>query len=88
MSATPHAKKAKAKKAKKISFSLSEREGEKLRIYALEHGISRPVAAKRLVREALKQYHPAANDKEPQNQLGLFDILQVDILNNTSKIID
>lgn len=88
MKTTSQVKKAKAKKNKKISITLPEREGEVLKVYAKELGITRPAAVKRIVRETLKQYKTALAKAEPQNQLGLFDSLQVDIFNNTSKTSD
>ena len=88
MKTTSQVKKAKAKKTKKISITLPEREGEVLKVYAKELGITRPAAVKRIVRETLKQYKTAAAKAEPKNQLGLFDSLQVDIFNNTSKTSD
>ncbi len=88
MKTTSQVKKAKAKKTKKISITLPEREGEVLKVYAKELGITRPAAVKRIVRETLKQYKTAVAKAEPKNQLGLFDSLQVDIFNNTSKTSD
>ena len=88
MKTTSQVKKAKAKKNKKISITLPEREGEVLKVYAKELGITRPAAVKRIVRETLKQYKTALAKAEPKNQLGLFDSLQVDIFNNTSKTSD
>lgn len=73
-------------KRKKISFTLPEREGEILSLYAKENGISRPAAVRRMVRTALQQYSSALRHAEPRNQLGLFDVVQIDIFNSTSKI--
>jgi len=73
-------------KRKKISFTLPEREGEILSLYAKENGISRPAAVRRMVRAALQQYSSALRHAEPRNQLGLFDVVQIDIFNSTSKI--
>lgn len=75
-------------KAKKISITLPEREGEMLKSYAADLGISRQAAVKRMVRDALKQYKSSVATPEPRNQLGLFDTLQIDIFNNASKIND
>ncbi len=88
MSSTSQVKKAKTRKAKKISITLPEREGERLKMYAKELGISRPAAVRRIVRDALKQYKVTSHKDEPQNQLGLFDTLQVDIFNNRTKTAD
>lgn len=73
-------------KKKKISFALPEREGEMLARYAKEKGISRPAAVRRMVRTALQQYSSTIQHSEPQNQLGLFDVVQIDIFNSTSKV--
>lgn len=73
---------------KRITFSLPEREGEILNAYAKELGISRPVAVRRMVKTALRQYASSRSQDEPRNQLGLFDVLQIDIFNSTSKVND
>ena len=75
-------------KKKKITFTLPEREGEVLSLYAKENGISRPAAVRRMVRAALHQYYSALSHAEPRNQLGLFDVVQIDIFNSTSKVND
>ena len=66
----------------KISFTLPEREGEMLSLYAKENGISRPVAVRRMVRSALHQYASTLRRTEPSNQLDLFDVVQIDIFGN------
>ena len=71
-----------------ISITLPEREGEMLKRFAQQNCTTRPAAVRRMVIDALKQYKVAASKAEPQNQLGLFDTLQVDIFNNTSKLSD
>ena len=81
-------KKAGTRKAKKISITLSEREGEMLKRFAKEYGTTRPAAARRMVLDALRQYKVSAAKAEPKNQLGLFDTLQVDIFNNAAKLSD
>lgn len=73
-------------KKRKISFTLPEREGEMLTLYAKEKGISRPDAVRRMVRTALQQYASNLQHSEPRNQLGLFDVVQIDIFNSTSKV--
>jgi hypothetical protein len=74
------------KKVKKISIALPERDGEVLKRCAKDAGVSCPVMAKRLLKEALKQHRNNHQKEEPRNQLGLFDTIQVDIFNNTSKV--
>lgn len=80
--------KCQVRKTKKISITLPEREGELLAQYAKELGTTRPAAAHRILREFLRQYKPSVGDSQPQNQLGLFDTIQIDIFNNTSKSSD
>ena len=88
MCANKKTKRPRASKAKIISITLPEREGEMLKRFAQQNGTTRPAAVRRMVIDALKQYKVAASKAEPQNQLGLFDTLQVDIFNNTSKLSD
>lgn len=80
-------KTSKQKKPKKvkISVTLSEREGELLKLYAAEQGTSRPAALRRILRERLKDYVQQLAKEGPKNQLGLFDSVQIDIFNNTSR---
>jgi len=74
---------------KKITITLSEKEGDWLSLYAQDLGISRPAVVRRLVREGLRQYKSMRGGRiEPKNQLDLFDSIQVDIFNNTSKTED
>ena len=72
-------------KAKRFCFALPARDAELLKLYADHHGITRPDAVRRILREQLKQYASNLPKPEPKNQLELFDTLQVDIFNNTSK---
>lgn len=79
-------KRPKMRRIKKITITLSEKEGEWLSLYAQDLGISRPDVVRRLVREGLKQYKSIRGGNfEPDNQLNLFDSIQVDIFNNTTK---
>ena len=71
-------------KRKKYSISLSEREGRMLQIYADSHSLTRPEALRHLVKSQLHQINVAAKSATPENQLGLFDSIQVDIFNNTA----
>ena len=68
---------------KKISFALPEREGEMLALYAKEMGVSRPAAVRRMVKSALREHFQDRPKAQPENQLGLFDAVQIDIFNNT-----
>ncbi len=76
------------KKSKKITLTLSDRDYRKLTLLAASQNITRPLAAKRLLHE---QIASLSFDKAPavcQNQLGLFDSLQINIFNETSVASD
>lgn len=81
---------ARKPKKKKVVITLPEREGEMLKAYARLNGTTCPAAVHRMVRQALRQFkaESAQSKPEPQNQLNLFDTIQVDIFNNTSKVIN
>lgn len=70
---------------KKLTLSLSEREAQLLALYAADQGATKSVAVRRLLRTALADYSKKIATQEPKNQLGLFDSIQYDIFNNTSK---
>ena len=70
---------------KKLTLSLSERESQLLSLYAADQGTAKSVAVKRLLKTALSEYAKKLSTQEPANQLGLFDSIQYDIFNNTSK---
>ena len=77
---------SKMRRLKKITITLSEKEGEWLSLYAQDLGISRPDVVRRLMREGLRQYKASRGGSVvPENQLELFDSIQVDIFNNTTK---
>lgn len=77
----------KPKKTYKRTFSITlpEREGRLLKMYADDHGVTRPEALRRMVREALRQYKEQKGNIQPDNQLGLFDCVQMDIFGNFSQ---
>lgn len=75
----------KAKKHKKFSFSLPEREGEMLSRYADSEGLSRPEAVRRILKSYLSEHVQNVTTTSPKNQLDIFDSVQIDIFNNTSK---
>ena len=81
----PMKKKKPAKKTKKVVLSMSMRDFEKLSAYAKSSKTSRPLAAKRLIRAQLATLAVGTKPKEAENQLGLFDSMQLDIFNGTSK---
>ncbi|MBR1784700.1 MAG: hypothetical protein IJ760_04600 [Bacteroidales bacterium] len=76
----------KRQKTKKYTLTLSEPELQRLTRYAALDGVSRPTALRRIVSDALRQRGDSASHDE--RQLGLFDTLQIDIFNNTSKTIN
>ena len=73
-------------KLKKYTLTLSEPEVRRLTAYAAESGIERPVALHRIVSQALRTYEAAPADRRDKRQLGLFDSVQIDIFNNTTKV--
>lgn len=79
------ASKSKAIKKVKVSFSLSSKEGELLKLYAARQGLHRSVAIKKILKEHLQPFAEQLKKEGPENQLGLFDtVLQYDIFNNAS----
>lgn len=79
----------KMQKKHKMIISFSAKEREVLSLYASEMGVSRPVALRRIVKRQLREYlrnHNLVSDV-PANQLDIFDSVQIDIFNNTSKTI-
>lgn len=78
-------KKKNTKKAKKITVTLSYTDYERISVLAKTQRVSRPLLAKRLLRAQLSALAVSSTKKEAKNQLGLFDSMQLDIFNNTSK---
>ena len=76
--------KQKKPRLKKYTLVLSESEMRRLTRYAEQEGVDRPAALHRIVSQALRQVPLAPADRRDENQLGLFDSLQIDIFNNTS----
>ena len=73
-------------KAKRYTVALSECEMRRLTVYAASSGVDRPTALARLLKQALREV--ASGIKVPdidENQLRLFDSVQIDIFNNTEK---
>lgn len=73
-------------KTKKYTLTLSEHELRRLTAYAASSGIERPVALHRIVSQALQQYKEHASEQKDKRQLCLFDSVQIDIFNNTTKV--
>lgn len=75
-------------KSRKYTITLSECEMRRLTAYAASCGVDRPAALGRLVRQSLREAAAGLQSDAAQdlNQLGLFDTLQIDIFNNTSKV--
>ena len=76
----------KSPKTKKYTLTLSEPEVRRLSAYAASCGIERPVALHRIVSQALREYATAPATRQDKRQLGLFDAVQIDIFNNTTKV--
>ncbi|MCR5065214.1 MAG: hypothetical protein K6A67_05530 [Bacteroidales bacterium] len=79
-------KKKNSKKAKRIVVTLSSRDYEKLSEIARRDKATRPIIAKRLIRNQLATITIEKQQKAVANQLGLFDSVQIDILGGTSKV--
>lgn len=73
-------------RTKKYTLTLSECEVRRLTAYATASGIERPVALHRIVSQALRDYSVAPPCQSDKRQLGLFDTVQIDIFNNTTKV--
>ncbi len=73
-------------KTKKYTLTLSEPEVRRLTAYAASSGIERPVALHRIVSAALREVDIATATQCDKRQLGLFDSVQIDIFNNTTKV--
>jgi hypothetical protein len=78
--------KTKKPRLKKYTLVLSEPEMRRLTRYAEQEGVDRPVALHRIVSQTLRQVPLSPVDRRDENQLGLFDSLQIDIFNNTQAI--
>ncbi|MCR5193644.1 MAG: hypothetical protein K6D59_10100 [Bacteroidales bacterium] len=70
---------------KKIIVSLSLRDFNKLTALAKKENATRPVMARRLLGAKMAEISMEKTPKQSPNQLGLFDSLQYDIFNGTSK---
>lgn len=78
--------KSKRPQSRKFSVSLSDKDGEILKLYAQKHGMTRPDAIRKILREHLRPYAEMVAKEGPENQLGLFDILQMDIFDNARPV--
>ncbi|MBQ9417406.1 MAG: hypothetical protein IJU19_02370 [Bacteroidales bacterium] len=80
--------KKKAHKTKKYTLLLTECELRRLTAIADAYKVSRPVALARLTRQGLREAaaHLPKRENCAANQLGLFDIVQIDIFNNLKKV--
>ncbi len=79
-------KSMKKPRVKRYTLTLSEMEMRRLNVYAEQSGIDRPTALHRIVSQALRQIELSSQGQCDTNQLGLFDSLQIDIFNNTSRV--
>ena len=80
------AMKPKRPKQKKYTLTLSEPEVRRLTAYAEASRVERPVALHRIVSQMLREYSQAPARQQDKRQLGLFDSVQIDIFNNTTKV--
>ncbi|MBO7227316.1 MAG: hypothetical protein IKY22_09815 [Bacteroidales bacterium] len=67
------------KKELKLKITLSERDNILLSNYAREHNISRAIAAKQILHQSLIANAKQLANTAPENQLCLFDNVQIDI---------
>lgn len=81
-------KKKPVKKAKKIIVTLSVTDFDKITALAKSQHTSRPIAARRLIKSQLLTMAFEKQARNARNQLGLFDSMQIDIFNGTSKTGD
>lgn len=73
-------------KRKKYTVTLNECEMRRLTVYAAESGMDRPAALMKLLRQSLRQVSAARGvHVADENQLRLFDSVQIDIFNNAVK---
>lgn len=75
-------------RVRRYTVTLSECEVRRLTSYAAHADTDRPTALHRLLSQALRDATAglADNTKHDENQLGLFDSVQLDIFNNTHKV--
>lgn len=74
-------------KMKRYVVALNECELRRLTVYAARCGIDRPTALGRLLRQSLREVAKGVRaDDTDDNQLRLFDSVQIDIFNNTAKV--
>ncbi|MDO4217441.1 MAG: hypothetical protein Q4D03_04610 [Bacteroidales bacterium] len=81
-------KKKKNNWGKKVYVTLSESDIDALRRYADAHHQAPAVAIRQVLRRELADYIVQKEKGKPDNQLGLFDSLQIDIFNNTARVCD
>ncbi len=75
----------KSKKMKRVTFHLASRDATKLCTYARQHKIPISQAAKSLLRQQLQQLEVTKAHKEADNQLNIFDSVQIDIFDQNKK---
>ncbi len=78
-------KKGKKKKGRKLVIALSERDSRILFAEAQRRGVRCNIAARQLLHVQLQQCTHELESSVADNQLNLFDAVQIDIFNNTSK---
>lgn len=74
-------------KVKRYTVALNERDMRRLTAYAAACGADRPTALARLIKNSLRDVKVSlSDDGSDSNQLRLFDSVQIDIFNNTTKV--
>lgn len=74
-------------KKKKLAITLSERDMDLLQRYAVEKGVAKAVAVRRMVKSYLMEFESlTSTDVADANQIGLFDSMQTDIFGNLTKL--
>ena len=78
-------KKHKSPKKRKLVITFSDRDYRRLSRYALNCGIRKSDAVKRLMREGLKHVEVEKKEVDVSNQLSMFDSLQMEIFDIIDK---
>lgn len=74
-------------KTKRVTFVLSEQDYSALDAYAASIGCTRAIAARKAVRDKLLTFKKNSGSDVGENQLNIFDSIQIDIFNNESRTI-
>lgn len=72
-------------KSKKVGVTLFESDLMALKLYCQKEEVTPAVAIRHILRDGLKDYSQDLSRQETKNQLDIFDSMQIDLFNNTSK---